>query len=216
MLAMLAFAPLARAQDSDDEVGDAEIFLENNQTDGDAEIVILIDAEVGLKRVKVLPPNSNRPIIALEAKNFPNLGVKEILVETPEPSLEEVKAVYPPGTYRVRGRKLDGGVLEQDMELSHDLLTAPAITFPAAGADDVSTRGFVIRWNAVPGAAAYEIEVEQEELEIVLKADVQADATSFRVPNGYLLPNSEYTVGVAVIAGNGNKSVSEAVFNTGN
>lgn len=68
----------------------------------------------------------------------------------------------------------------------------------------------------MPGAAGYAIEVEQEDIQIALKADLLSDKTSFNIPSDYLLPDKDYVSDVAAIGENGNRTISEVRFHTAN
>ena len=136
-LMMLSLTSTVQAQANDDE-GEPEfelvtLYLEFNPTDNEAEVVTVVDAEVGLKVLKVIAPN-DKTVLSLTSKNTPNLGQGEVLVKTPELSLDEIKAVYPAGVYRFRGTTVDDGDrVIGEVTLSHELLAAPVISTRATG-----------------------------------------------------------------------------------
>jgi hypothetical protein len=201
------------------EIEEVGIILEYNATDEDAEIVLTMDADLPLARIVVLSPDRDRdgdrkPVLSLSSSNTKNLGLKELLVETPEPSLEQVLASYPEGRYIFRARTEAGDIARGSAVLEHDLLDAPEIANPADESTGVPVNGVVAEWNAVAGAVAYKLELEQEDLEIVLTADVPADATTFAFPTGWLVPNSEYAFGIAAVSEDGNLTVTEIHFVT--
>lgn len=189
------------------------IRLEQNVTDQDAEVVMDIKAGVGLKELIVTGPKGDR-IVDLESKQNPRLGLMKFLVETPEPSLDDIIASYPEGTYRFRGRTIAGKKISGTATLSHEMPAAPTIVSPAAGAVDVALNAQAASWEAVEGAVGYFIELEQEDLGLVLKVDMQASVTSFQFPDGWLLPDKDYLLGVMAIGSNGNRSGSEVRFHT--
>ena len=131
-LMMLSLTSTVQAQANDDE-GEPEfelvtLYLEFNATDNEAEVVTVVDAEVGLKELKVIAPN-DKTVLSLTSKTTPKLGQAEVLVKTPEPSLDEIKAVYPAGVYQFRAKTVDGGdKVIGEATLSHELLPAPVIS----------------------------------------------------------------------------------------
>ena len=193
--------------------GAVGIHIEYNAVDSDAKAVIVIDAGVGLSSVKVFAPNS-RQVLYLTAKTTPNLGQTKLKVETPEPSLNEVKAAYPAGMYRFRGWTVDGDMIVGEATLSHDLLDAPVITAPANSATTVPINGQTATWETVTGAASYFLELEQEDLALVLKVDLLSSSTSFDFPTGWLLLDKDYVLSVSAIGANGNHTIAEVRFRT--
>lgn len=191
-----------------------EIRLEFSKADADAEIVTTIDAGVGLKFVDVIAPHG-REVMHLSAHTMPRLGQTKITAETPEPSLADVQASYPPGVYRFRGRTVDGQAIVGEAELSHDLPDAPIITAPQAGQTNVGLKMLLAAWDPAGGAARYAVVLEQEDLGIKLTADLLAGSTNFAVPEGWLLPDMDYVLEVVAIGENGNRSVGEVRFHTG-
>lgn len=185
--------------------------LESNATDGDAEVVIAINAGEKLKSLEVTSP-SGKKILNLKSRDGQRLGVGKLTVETPEPALAEVKAAYPAGVYQFRGETMDEKDLSGQITLSHDLLLAPMIQSPLNKATNVPTT-ITAAWTAVAGASGYFIEIDDGTA--VLKADLPATSTTFIVPPGWLQPDTDYVLGVAVISANGNRTSSEVSFRTG-
>ncbi len=93
---------------------------------------------------------------------------------------------------------------------------APVIMSPAAESE-VPAGALRIEWSTVPGLRKVVIELENESFdpEQVLSVELPADATSFDVPAAFMQPGSEYQVGVAAVGENGNITVVETVFTTG-
>lgn len=191
---------------------EAKIFVEYNASDGDAEIVVDVDADVGLERFVVLNPNG-RTVLDLRSKQTQDLGIRKIALETPEPSLADVLAAYPEGGYWFFGRSTDGQILFSSVSLSHSLPQAPAITFPLDGAIGVPTSG-AVTWTAGPDAASFFFELESDDAGVDLKANLAGNATSFGFPAGFLVPDTEFQVGVGARADNGNLTVVEHTFTT--
>jgi hypothetical protein len=204
------------AEKDDGEAGFTVLIvrIETNTTDNDAEVVIIAESETGLKELKVLTPN-NKTAVSLSSKTSPQLGQAQVLVETAELSLDQVKASYPAGVYQFRGKTVDGEKLEGVATLSHTLLSAPVISTPSKGATGVPVAGQVITWAPVAGANGYFLELEDVTTKATLKIDLAKTATSFAIPNGLLSPNTEYELGIAVIGADGNRVFTEISFTTG-
>jgi hypothetical protein len=64
-------------------------------------------------------------------------------------------------------------------------------------------------------ANGYFLELENAETEAALQVDLPTTATSFAVPDGLLLPNTEYELSIGVIGANGNRVFTEISFTTG-
>lgn len=189
----------------------AAIHLERNVVDDDAEAVLLVKTEDGgLASLLVIAPDGRR-VARFESRNPRNLGARELLLESPEPRLGPVLRAYPEGTYRFVGRTFGGDELTGEAELSHLFADPPTVISPAGGAT-VPASGLVLQWEPVAGAAGYFLELEQEDLEIALVVDLPASATSFSPPAGWLLPGSEYVLGLGAIGETGNRTFIETTF----
>lgn len=192
---------------------EARIFVEYNASDGDAEVVVDVDADVGLERFLVLNPNG-RTVLDLRSKHTDDLGIRKIALETPEPSLDDVLAAYPAGPYWFFGRSTDGQILFSSVTLSHSLPQAPVITFPLDGATGVPTSGGAVGWTAGPDADSFFFELESDDAGVDLKANLAGGAASFGFPAGFLVRNTEFQVGVGARSENGNLTVVEHTFHT--
>ena len=192
---------------------EARLFVEYNATDDDAEVVLQVDADVGLDRFRVINPNGKQ-ILDLRAKHTQDLGIRKINLETPEPSLAAVLAAYPPGAYRFLGKTVDGETLSSTVWLSHDLPGAPQFTFPQSGQTGVPLSGAAASWTAVSGAVSYFLELENDDLLVDVKSNIAAEQTSFGFPAGWLLPKTQYQIGIGARGANGNLTVVELEFTT--
>jgi hypothetical protein len=192
----------------------AEIRLEYSATDEDAEVVMTINAGAGLTELEVLGPDRRR-VVHLTARDGENLGLAQIVIETPEPSLAEVIDAFPAGTYRFRARTIDGLRLASNVVLSHALPAVPVIVSPSDGATEVPLAALAVAWAPVDGAIRYGVEVEHEGLALVLKSDVLPESHSFALPANWAQPETEYVLGVMAVNAEGNRTVSELRFRTG-
>ena len=110
----------------------------------------------------------------------------------------------------------DGQALLSTCVLSHALPPAPTILFPLNGATGVAVHGSTGSWNPVPGAVGYEVQLDQDDLLLNFKIGTTQDMTSMSFPDSWMLRNRPYVFGVAAIGNNGNVTVSETQFMTGN
>ena len=219
--ALFGVAPRAASAEQLDE---ADIYIEVNATDGDAGLHLFLDAEQW-ERMQVLDP-SGRVIFDVQAKgSLKTQGVTELFFESGEPSfdeqpLEEFLDLFPAGVYRFRGRTTDGTPLRGNAVLTHVLPAAPVLLQPADGDDDVDPEDAVIRWNPVPNPQGsriigYEVIVERDdpEQEVVL-VRVGPETTQVTVPADRLAPGTAYKFEVLAIEQGGNRTISEAEFET--
>ena len=85
---------------------------------------------------------------------------------------------------------------------------------PAAEAKDVSIEDVKISWSAVPGITSYIVEVEQDELKTRFQALLPKSSTTLAVPNGFLMPGTEYQLEIGTVTTEGNISFVETSFTT--
>jgi hypothetical protein len=209
-------AVAASMADAAEPFDTAEIHVERNATDGDTEIVIeAVGGDDGLCHFRVVAPGG-REIFRFDNSDRSTGGLREFLVESPEPPGDAILAAYPAGLYRFRGRTCEGQAFASSHWLSHQLPAATVITWPRAGSEVDGSDGIVIEWSAVPGVAEYILELENESAdpEQSLTLNLPADTTRFRVPARWIASGAEYQVGVATVARNGNVVFAEVEFTT--
>lgn len=212
---------LAGARDTGAETGApasfevAKVQFEQNATDKDFEVVFeVLGGGEGLGRLTVVAPNG-RKVVDFSGRDTLKLGLRQFRFESPEPKdLHSLQVAYPEGEYVFSGSTAAGAKLHGRAMLSHKLPPASAFIRPSAGAKDVALRGTVISWKAVPGVAAYVVYIEQEELDVSITAKLPGTATSFAISDGFLLPGTEYVMGVSTVMKSGNSSTIEASFTT--
>ena len=68
-----------------------------------------------------------------------------------------------------------------------------------AGAEGVAVKDLVITWTPVQNATAYIVEIEQDELEVNLKATLPEKVSTFKVPNGFLRPGTDYKIAIGTV-----------------
>lgn len=193
----------------------ASIRLEQNVTDGDVEIVIEAKGgEDGLAKFSVVSPDG-RTLIDVAAPDASTLGLRQFRFESPEPKdIESLKSAYPQGVYRFSGVSAAGARLQGVARLSHHLPGAAAFVRPRAGARGVAIKGLEIAWSPVENLAAHIIYIEQPELGVEITARLPGSAMSFAVPDGFLVPGTEYQVGLGTVTAEGNMSFVETTIKT--
>ena len=142
------------------------------------------------------------------------LGQAVLFFETTEPSLEEAFRAYPPGPYRFVGWSADGRIFESGSVLSSELPDAPVITFPADGEPGLPPDALTVTWLPVGNAGGYGVEVDVEETEETLTADLPSGAHSFSIPAAWLAPGKVYNLDVSARGRNGNVTFSGITFKT--
>ncbi len=203
----------------------AAIFIEINDTDGDAGIQIFLDGE-GWDRMEVYDPDRNK-ILDIRAEGSVGIqGITELFFESAEPSfdeqpLSELFALFPEGNYRFEGTTTEGVKLMGKARLTHALPAGPLLVLPIADDDSVDPENTVIEWQPVPDPAGsrivgYHVVVEREEPSLrVFTADVGPEITSVTVPPEFMEPDTDYKFEVLAIEASGNQTISEREFATG-
>jgi hypothetical protein len=193
----------------------AKAYLERNATDGDFEVVFQAKgADEGLTELKVLAP-TGRTVAAFSAPHSAMPGMRQFRFETPEPEAFDVlKSTYPEGVYTFHGLSSSGAKLESRATLNHAFVNTTSFVHPKAEAKSVAVKNLKISWTPVEKAVAYIIYIEQDESEISINATLRGSVSSFDVPDGFLLPGTEYTMGIGTVAANGNTAIIETTFTT--
>jgi hypothetical protein len=193
----------------------ASVSLEQNATDGDAEVVFQVTAgSDGLAALTVVAPDG-RPVVVFKAPDSSTLGIRQFRFESPEPrDPDALRAAYPAGVYRFSGKTASGGTLSGQAQLHHRLPATTSLTKPSTGAERVSAKDVTISWSPVPDAAAFVLELEQSKSRLKVTAVLPGTSTSFAVPPGLLLPGETYKLAVGTVSGEGNVSYLETTFTT--
>ncbi len=193
----------------------ASVHFEQNATDGDVEVVFKAKGDdAGLATLIVVSPDG-RTVIDFTAPDGSTLGIRQFGFESPEPrDIGALKAAYPEGTYTFAGSTFSGAKLVGKSTLSHRLPATVKFQVPAAEAKDVSIEDVKISWSAVPGITSYIVEVEQDELKTRFQAFLPKSFTTMAVPNGFLMPGTEYKLGIGTVTTEGNISFVETSFTT--
>ena len=193
----------------------ASVHFEQNATDGDVEVVFEAKGgDEGLAKLTVISPDG-RTVVDFTAADPSTLGMRQFRFESPEPrETKRLKAAYPEGVYTFTGATATGAKLHGQSTLNHTLPATTAFIQPQAEAENVITSHLEIVWTPVKNLAAYIIYIEQEELNVSLTARVPSSVSKFSVPEGFLLPATEYQLGLGTVSSAGNTSFIETTFTT--
>ena len=202
------------------EFAEAELFLEENTTDGDLGIHFKVDGEPW-DRI-MLFDRFWRRLVDLRVRGSSGvIGLTELFNESAEPSFDELPreeflALFPEGFYYFFGRTIEGDWLFAVAELEHEMVPPSVIISPAAGSEVDPTEPLLIEWELAESeveVAGIEVVLEGTDDEVdarMLTAEVLAEDTSLIVPAGFLTPGTTYKVEILVEAENGNKTISES------
>jgi hypothetical protein len=193
----------------------ANVRFEQNATDGDVEVVFEVKGgKEGLAKLTVLAPDG-RTVIDFTAPDATTLGMRQFRFESPEPNdAKSLKSAYPEGVYTFSGSTSSGVKLQGKATLSHKLPATTTFLQPKAEAQDVPVKNLEIAWTPVKNLAAYIIYIEQDELDVNLTVRQSGAMATFDVPNGFLLPGTEYQLGIGTVSDEGNISFVETTFTT--
>ena len=193
----------------------ARVHFEQNATDGDVEVVFEVKGgDEGLAKLTVISPDG-RTIIDFSAPDASTLGIRQFRFESPEPGdVAGLKSAYPEGVYTFVGVNAAGDKYYGESTLNHKLPSTAAFLRPGAGARGVAVKDLEINWTRVKNLTAYIIEIEQDELDINLSAKLPGSVVTFAVPDGFLLPGTEYELSIGTVTDAGNISVVETTFTT--
>jgi hypothetical protein len=211
-------------------LSETAIFIEINDTDGDAGLQVFLDGD-SWKKMKVFAPNGD-VVLKIKAKgNVGTLGLTEQAFESEEPgfddlSLEDFLALFPEGTYKFEGKTTDGEEVTGSATLTHDLPGAPLITMIGGhtpeeleeGAEVNDESDVDIEWeegDTPPEIVAYQVIVECSEDPLrVFSMDVPGDVFAVTVSAHFFEDGEECKVEVIAIEASGNKTISEVEFTT--
>jgi hypothetical protein len=215
-MALVAASTAAIAGESPTPFEEATMFVEQNATDRDTEVVIAGTAgDDGLQLLTIKSPDG-RTMATLRAPDLTTLGMREFHFESPEPPGEAVLGAYPEGKYVLRGVSTEGEVFRTVLSLSHQLPAATTILHPTDEAELPAREPLIIRWSKVTGLAGYVLEFENESAdpERAFTIDLGANVTSWRIPAALMVPGGEFQIGIHSVAKNRNIVVAESTFTT--
>jgi hypothetical protein len=211
---VLVLGTLVGHAHADERFEKVRVFLERNVDDKDAEIKFeATGGSGGLAGLKVVGPDG-RTVIDFKATDS-KLGMRSFAFESPEPPNDgRVQADFPAGSYTFTGSSASGVRLEGKAMLTHAFPDTTAFIQPRPDATNVQRKGLQVRWKAVKGLSACVVVIEHEASGHEIRAHLPGQATSFSVPDGFLLPDTEYKLAIGTVAKDGNSSFIETAFTT--
>jgi len=192
------------------------VHFEQNAADDDVEVVFEAGGgREGLAKLTVVSPDG-RTVVDFTAPNVSALAMRQFRFESPEPKeINSLKSAYPEGVYIFDGTTASGGKLHGKDTLNHQLPVRASFLQPEAEAAGVATRNLKITWAPARNLSAYIIYIEQTENRAInITAKLPGAATTFDVPDGFLLPGTEYKLRIGTVAEQGNTSFVETTFFT--
>ena len=213
-VALTLGAALAGTAHANEKFERVKVFLERNVSDGDAEVKFdAIGGKGGLTSLKVVAPDG-RTVIDFRTPDS-KLGMRHLSLESPEPQNDgRVQADFPAGVYSFSGIGATGERLEGKATLSHIFPEPASLVRPKPDAKGVPVKGLQVSWKSTKGLDSCVVVIEHEASGRSIKVTLPGNASSFPVPDGFLLPDTEYKVAVGTVAKDGNSSFVEAAFTT--
>ena len=217
--------------------GEARLFFELNNTDGDLGIHALIDGEPW-KLLEIEDPNEKVILDVLPSGRLGRHGMTELAFESAEPAFDELPPAqffrrFPEGRYEIEGLTIEGEEMEGVVRLSHVMPAPPRHVKvnglrSAADCDAILPRvsaPVVITWSPVTGShptigkvGPIRVERYQVFTELVTGAeskfslDLPPGVTRFHVPAELLRQGRDFKFEILVRALNGNQTAIESCF----
>ncbi|HEX9785614.1 MAG TPA: hypothetical protein VGA56_23150 [Opitutaceae bacterium] len=223
-LALGAVLPRTATAAQVEEFSEAQIFLEENHTDGDLGIQFFVDGDPW-DRIILFNPWWQRLVDVKVKGSSGIIGLTELLSESAEPNFEDLPredflALFPEGEYKFLATTVEGPWLFGLADLTHTLPDPPKIIAPAEDGGPVDPSApFVVKWAEYPADSVVSIHVvvekdEEDERLRVLAADMNPEDTTLTVAPGFLEPGKAYKVEILAEEESGNKIISEVEFET--
>jgi hypothetical protein len=194
------------------ELGEERLTIKYDATAGLAVVVAEAESEEPLSGVEVRDPRG-APVLRLSAGGGPLVGLSEFIVESRETSASALAQVYVEGEYQMRCRTMGGELALGSAVLSFELPAPPQPIYPFEGATLVPTQDLLVSWTPDPGAAGFEVVLEQGETDR-LAVQLPAGTSEFRVPDGVLAPGTRSHLEVGAVGPNGNRTFVQVEFST--
>lgn len=210
----LWFAPGVAQAQAIEKFEQVKVYFEQNLRDKDAEVKFeATGGDVGLATLTVTAPDG-RVVIDFKAGNS-KLGMRHLTLESPEPKNDgRVQKDFPAGVYKFAGTNVAGTKLQGQATLSHTFPAPASFVRPKPDEKDVPAQGLKVSWSAVKNTASTVVLIEHEKSGRFIRVNLPGDATTFAVPDGFLLPNTEYKLAIGTVAKEGNASYIETGFTT--
>jgi hypothetical protein len=187
-IALTTALSMGAAQDGEEESVEAELALEVNLADDEAELILEIEAEdLALDHFFLLNP-SGKIILGLTNVDRQDLGLSEVLIETGDSSVQAVLKAYPEGEYTALARSTDSEWFVIVIDFSHELPDEPAIL----SSTSVPVNGAVVMWAPDSEVDEWILEIENDELDRFLLVELPGSVTQFAIPDGFLVSGEEF------------------------
>lgn len=226
-------------ESGEDFEGEARVYIEHNATDEDTGFHGMFDQE-GLARGCLTMPDGTEILLPATAGPLGDLGINQFFFESREPpndeySIEDLKADFPEGEYRISGIDFEGTKRVATARFTHAIPQAPTITAPRlvdeeqAESNVVAPTGVTVRWEPVTETidgspvtiTGYEVTVTKEEHDDphglsrpVYDVHVPPDSTELPIAEGFLEPGTLYELEVLALEESGNQTISVGFFTT--
>lgn len=233
-LATGAVVTEGHAQEMPIPFDEAELFFEENATDGDLGLHFKVDGE-GWKRLSLVKPKGvdpdDRRLLNVRVKGNlgTEIGLTEIFSESAEPSFDELPreeflALFPAGEYTFWGRTIDGSRLKGAVTLTHTMPSEVELFSPEEDEEVDADEDLIVEWELLddpnpPESVIefYEVVVEKDEDDERLRVfSVHMLPTDNRVrcPAEFLEPDKDYKVEIIAQETSGNRTAIEVPFET--
>ncbi len=192
----------------------AKVYFEQNLLDKDVEVKFeATGGSAGLATMKVTAPDGRTVVDFKSAES--KFGIRHLVFETPEPKNDgQIQKDFPEGVYKFTGTLTTGTALQGEATLSHKLPMATSFVRPRPDEKNVPVKGLKASWTAVKDLTAVVVVIEQESSGQEIKATLPGTATSFAVPDGFLMPGLDYKISVGTVSSAGNGTFIETAFST--
>ncbi len=194
----------------------ANVHFEQNVANEDFKVIFEANGgSEGLAKLVVVSPDG-RTVVDFTVPVAATLGVRRLRFEFPgSKEAKSLESVYPEGIYTFDGTTTSGDKLHGQDTLNHQLPASASFLHPEIEAAGVAIKNLQITWTPVNNLSAYIIYLEQTEDKAVnLTAKLPGSVAAFNVPNGFLLPGTEYKLSIGTVTDNGNIAFVETTFFT--
>jgi hypothetical protein len=220
---MVAASATARGNAQTIKFSKSDLFVEINDTDGDAGLQLNLDGEPWSTLVLV-DPDDQVLMNVNNASELRSYGLTGLTFESAEPPfdeqpLSEFSARFPEGVYRFSGTTVDGRNIVGQDKLTHVFPVGPVVTAPTEGAV-VPSNALIVTWQPVTRPTGvkivhYEVIVTNLASGKHLSMELPPSATSAGIPREFLAPGTQYALEVLARETSGNQTITEVAFETG-
>jgi len=212
----------------------AELFLEQNNTDGDLGLHFNIDGE-GWRRPRLKGPNPNGNKqkellnILVRGKLGNVIGLTQLRCESAEPPFDELPrdeflSLFPEGEYTFFGKTVDRIRMKSMTTLTHIMPGEVELVSPEEDGEVPADEDLVIEWATLDDPAPpenliefYEVVVEKDqdgEFHRVFSVHMLPTDSTLRCPAEFLEAGKDYKVEIIAQETSGNRSSIEVPFVT--